>query len=513
MSTVARIIAFTYANVINGLQRIFVHSQGLYKILFLPGMERIRWQTGVWRAWKNFDRTYRRVPAYKAYIEERGGYPRVPVRRLTPDLSVIPEIDKESYVKQYPNAARCVGGKIPLKGVMIDESSGSSGRPTSWVRGLEERYISKQMLQIAYHTILGGERALVINAFALGAWATGLNISMSLSDITVMKSTGPDLDKILNTIEEFGPEFNYIIMGYPPFLKTLADDPRIQWDKYSVSAAYGGEGMSEAMRTYLGKTFAAVFGSYGASDLEINIAAENEFTVAVRQLILADERVREELIWTDLGVTPMVFQFNPMAYFIETNAERELVITLTRATNVSPKIRYNIHDMGHVMRWPEFRRTIQRLGLEGVFAGVERRTDLPLLFHYGRSDMSIDYFGANVTPDSIREILYGIEELAPVFETFKLLAYEDEDNNKRMAIAVELSRGAENRFDAAAIGKQVFERLAKVNKDFHNAYYHTATEDMHPEFTIHESGTGPFVGGQRKLKHAYVETDITYDDL
>jgi phenylacetate-CoA ligase len=60
--------------------------------------------------------------------------------------------------------------------------------------------------------------------------------------------------------------------------------------------------------------------------------------------------------------------------------------------------------------------------------------DLPLLFLYGRSDMSIDYYGANVTPDGVGEVVYAVEELAPIVNTFRLLSYEDAQTNKRMEI-------------------------------------------------------------------------------
>lgn len=513
MTAIKRALVFLYIDVMNSLQGVLVRSPHLYKLMFVPGIEGFRRVAGTWRAWRMSVTAYRKVPAYRAFLDERGGYPRVPVRGLTPDLSVIPEMDKESYIKRYPNAERCVGGVIPSRGVMVDESSGSSGKPTSWVRGWQEREISKHTVQMAYHSVLGGDNAFVINAFALGAWATGLNVSMCLAEVTVMKSTGPDIDKIVHTIQEFGTEPSYIVMGYPPFLKTLADDPRVDWSKYDVSVAYGGEGMSESMRDYLLRSFTNVFGSYGASDLEINIATENELTVALRKAILEHGALREALVWPDTGVTPMVFQYNPLAYLIETNEDRELVVTLARPTNISPRIRYNIHDVGHVRSYADVMRLLAEHGLGDRFEAIHPRVQLPFLFHYGRSDMSIDYFGANVTPDSVREVLYGVEALAPVLNTFRLRSYEDERKDQRMAIDIELIEGATNDLDAVEIRDEVLDRLADLNRDFHNAYRNTATEEMWPDVTVHAFGTGPFQGGQRKLKHAYVETDLEYDAL
>ncbi len=506
---------FSFITTANSLQQAFVSSESLYKFLLLPHAEKARWKIGAWRAWHNAEHAYHTVPAYKRFIKVHAKHwPTIRVYKSLPDLSVIPEMDKESYVKKYHTEERCVGGVIPSRGVVVDESSGSSGTPTSWVRGPEERSVSKQLLQLSYHSALGHEKFFVINAFALGAWATGLNVSMAMSEICIIKSTGPDLDKIVNTIATFGPHYRYIIMGYPPFLKTLADDKRLPWNKLQVIAFYGGEGMSESMREYLLQSYQEVRGSYGASDLEINMAAENEFTIAVRRLILKYPVLRERLTRVEYGVTPMIFQYNPLSYYVETNDKGELVFTMTRVTNIAPKIRYNIHDRGHVLRYPALKKVLKELKLWQELRSVEPKLELPLLFHYGRSDMSIDYYGANVTPDSVREVLYGIREVAKHLESFRLISTEDKKHNKRMEIAIELNKGcAAKELDAVKVAEQLLPRLAEMNRDFYNALYHTATADQRPEVTVHEYATGPFLGGDRKLKKEYVTTALKYDNL
>lgn len=512
---VVHFFIFRIVNIINFVERTFARAESLYKLLLIPGFENFRWGIGAWRAWYNFGQSYKHIPAYKDFIDKRGGKPKIMLRNnLMPDVQLIPEMDKENYVKQYSNEQRIKGGKIPSKGVMIDESSGSSGKPTSWVRGPVERSLTKEMLQLSYHRAVSqDQQSIIINAFALGAWATGLNVTMCLTDISIIKSTGPDMDKIIQTMLEFGPSYHYIIMGYPPFLKSLADDGRIDWEAYQADGIFGGEGISESMRDYLLKTFHQVIGSYGASDLEINVAAESNFSIALRKLILADEEVRNALIHPEYGVTPMVFQYNPLAYYIETNAKGELLVTLCRPTNIAPKIRYNIHDRGHVIRHELLRKKLKKLGKWDQIKNSHAKTDLPILFLYGRSDMSIDYFGANVTPDSIREILFGIKDLAPKLSTFRLLSYENKKNDKVMEIAIELSEGKQNTFDNTQIGEEILEKLANINRDFYNAYFHTADKKQRPKVSIHSFGTGPFEGGQRKLKNEYVTTSLKYDKL
>jgi phenylacetate-CoA ligase len=511
----ARPLVLALVAPVNVVERAFASSRHAYKILLVPGFERLRWGIGAWRAWANFYHAYRRVPAYRDYIDRLGGKPEIMLDGVTkPDLASIPEMDKESYVKKYPQEERLLDGKLPSMGVMVDESSGSSGVPTSWVRGKTERMITRQMMQMTFLRITGEDETLfILNAFALGAWATGMNVAISLTDTTILKSTGPNLDKIVNTIHEFGPRFRYVVMGYPPFLKTLVDDPRLDWSKYTIDAAFGGEGVSESLRGYLLKKFRRVIGSYGASDLEVNLALESELTINLRRALLADERLRKAVIRTEYGVTPMIFQYNPLAYYLEENAKGELVATISRPYNISPKIRYNIHDRGHVLRFGELKRILRENGHGDILKNSGRVLDLPLLFIYGRSDMSIEYYGAKVTPDSLREILFGLDLLAPVLSTFRLISYEDAAHNKRMEVAVELVEGAELPLPVETLQDKVFEKLAAMNGDFLNAWKRTATADNTPELKVFAFNTGPFEGGQRRLKNEYVASNIKYDKL
>src|SRR5205814_2535775 len=127
---------------------------------------------------------------------------------------------------------------------------------------------------------------------------------------------------------------------------------------------FGGEGMSEGMRDYRGRFFAGgVYGSYGASDLEINLAAESDFAIAVRRLLAGRPDVCARLGAPDGAGAPMVFQYNPVDYYVESSAEGELVVTLCRTRTTSPKVRYNIRDLGHPVRMPALRRVFRNASL------------------------------------------------------------------------------------------------------------------------------------------------------
>jgi phenylacetate-CoA ligase len=87
----------------------------------------------------------------------------------------------------------------------------------------------------------------------------------------------------------------------------------------------------------------------------------------------------------------MIFQYNPLDYMIESNDRGELVVTICRAANLSPRVRYDIGDVGHVLRMPDLRRVLRAHAADHLLK--RRPVDLPLLFHYGRSDASLDYYG------------------------------------------------------------------------------------------------------------------------
>jgi phenylacetate-CoA ligase len=363
--------------------------------------------------------------------------PLVSFRRVS--LNDVPEMDKTSYIKAYSLKDKIWNGELPTAGIMFDESSGSSGVPTSWVRGHKERRFTQRIMQVAFRKYIGKSNPVIINTFSMGAWATGLNTTLCLVGVSRIKSTGPDVVKVINTLKELGDEFEYVIAGYPPFLKQIADSTEIDWKKYHISAIYGGEGISEPMRTALLKRFKNVVGSYGASDLEINIAHESDFTIALRRALIEDPKLREALLVQNRGIIPSVFQYNPYDYLIETNNSGELIVTICRLENLSPRIRYNIHDLGHVAHFYDLKKTLKRLGRKDLLQYVE--LDFGVLFHYGRSDLSVDYNGAVVGPEEVKQILTTDSQHARLVNNFRLISYEDKGAHKHLLFAIELPEG------------------------------------------------------------------------
>ncbi|MEO3928905.1 phenylacetate--CoA ligase family protein [Micromonosporaceae bacterium B7E4] len=446
------------------------------------------------------------VPAYRAFLRARPAQ-----RRVRRRLDEFPETDKENYVVPHDAARRCWGGRLPARGVVVDESAGSSGRPFNWPRGERE-------LRAVHHDIAGYtslvfpmRRPFVINAYSMGAWATGTTTGAAMARIAVVKNTGPDLGKIIDTLHEFGPDFDYLVTAYPPFLKHLRDRldaDGFPWSSYRISASCGGEGMTEALRSYLEERFARVRSAYGASDLTIGIGAETAFTVWLRRRLWTDPGFRAALLGEREQRLPMVFQYNPLATYLETNERRELLCTVTSLDVLQPRLRYNVGDEAVLLPYRRILDLVQddpecRAECRAAVAG--ERMNLPVLLLFGRRDSTVSYLGANLYPQDVEYGLYAGNPYAAEISRFRLALVEDAGLETRPVVHLELRRplaGPVRDALATACRDGVRRHLAAVSRDFAQSLTEDPTAgELRVE--LHEPGTGPFAGEQ-KIKNVYL---------
>ena len=197
---------------------------------------------------------------------------------------------------------------------------------------------------------------------------------------------------------------------------------------------------------------------------------------------------------------PNIFQFNPYAYLVEENDEGELVVTITRPQNVDPRIRYNIHDRGHVLRMRDVLPVLRRFGLTEVLD--ERVLDLPLLLQYGRSDHSVDYNGAVVPPDGVRDAVAGDAELVEAVENHRVVSFEDRAGDRRLHLALQLADGRALA-DPTAAAHRLLAAMRRANRDLDNAI-RTSSPGTEPTVGVYPFRTGVFAGDGGRLKNEYV---------
>lgn len=427
-----------------------------------------------------------RVPAYCDFLEEHPG-------------ERIPETDKRSYVERFPIQERCVDGELPLRHTMIDESSGSTGTPFNWVRNERERKESHKVVSFFVRYCFGAGPKVVINAFSMGAWATGINMGVALQRNAVVKNTGPDVDKILGTLRFLGPNYRYLIVGYPPFIKHLIDEAKARefdLSGYDLDTLVGGEGMTEGLRDYLWQAFDRVYSGYGVTDIELGLAGETPVSVAIRRLAREDEEVRRRLFDDDPRL-PMVFQYNPLMHHVEANEAGELVFTINRSTLLSPRIRYNVHDEGGVARFDKMAATLRELGIE--IESLGEGLPLPFLWVYGRRDATLSVMGANIYPEDLEEAVYAEPGLAARINSFCQELVETENCDVRPAFHFEIL-GEPDEALQVRLERSVTETLTRLNADYrHAALEHP--DSLRPLIQLHRVGEGPFSANSGRIKH------------
>lgn len=450
------------------------------------------------------------VPAYADFVAAAGvARPR--------QLSDFPETTKDNYVRAYDDAARCRGGDFATVGTVVDESSGSSGTPMNWLRGRRELSDIRRNLACYVAFAFPSQRLIVVNAYSMGAWATGTTTGAALARVAMVKNTGPDIDKIVGTLDHFGPEFDYLITAYPPFLKHLRDHldaVDFEWDSYRIDGLVGGEPLTEALRDYLEERFQTVRSAYGASDLTIGIGAESPLTVWLRKRLSSDQELRRELLGADEQRTPMIFHYNPLETYLESNAAGELLCTITGSGLLAPRLRYNVGDEGHVMGFDEIVALLKRrpdLWPEAAGTIDASPMRLPLLLLFGRADSTVSYMGANLYAQDVEHGLYTDNPWAAQINRFVLSLHEGDDLETRPTIAIELRAGATLDSDerdrlAATCRRGVLAHLAQVSRDFAQSLAEDpSASDL--RVVVHPAGTGPFTDGDRTIKNRYLVTE------
>ncbi len=477
------------------IRRVISLDRRAYMVLSAGSLQPMLTRIGMLRARAVYLKAKEHCPAYRTFLQSEGYQPRGRWQ-----LSHLPITTKKNYVKKYSIVDRCYYGRLPAAGVVIDESSGSSGVPNNWVRSAEEREDVKRILQLNYQLIYRDSGCMLLNCFALGPWATGMNVSMSLVDVGILKSIGPDQKKLENTLETFGTDYRYLVFGYPPFIKSVVDTARLDLKQYRMDLIVGGEGMSEPLRAHLLQYFQTVISSYGASDLEINIGVETELTINLRRMCMKDRELCKTLFGREMP--PMIFQYNALDYIIETTSEGELIFTIGRQSSAAPKLRYNLHDLGGTMMHRQLKESLAAKGID-VFDLAKPQSRFPILFVYGRSDLTVPFYGAKVYPTDIEEIVNADPNLVKQINSFQIASYEDEAIDRRLKIRLETVKDRQGELaPIEELHQLFFAGLCRVNQDFREV---TKMFDRSCiEIEIHEFETGPFSERDIRVKNKYV---------
>lgn len=439
------------------------------------------------------------VPAYGKLLRENGIDPGS--IRTFEDFQRLPLLDKASYHERYPLPELCRDGN--LAGCdMIAVSSGSSGRPTIWPRGVEdELHVARRFEQVLVDGFHADERStLAVVCFPLGTWVGGLftqacvrHLAAKGCPITVV-APGNNKAEILRVLPELAPHFEQVVLlGYPPFVKDVVDTglaDGVDWASYRVKLVLAGEVFSEQWRELVSRRAGIadpasdVASLYGTADSGV-LGNETPLSASVRRF-LADRPDLAREVFGDPRL-PTLVQYDPASRFFEVH-DGTLVFT---ADGGIPLVRYRIADEGGVLGHAELLERCARHGFTPP-PGPE----LPFVFLFGRSLFTVSFFGANVYPENVTVGLEqpGISDV--VTGKFVIESVEDEDRDRRLRITVETAPGATA--DAEVVAEAIKVQLLRLNSEF--AHYVPAERQL-PEVVLRPHGDPEhFPAG---VKHRY----------
>ena len=228
-------------------------------------------------------------------------------------------------------------------------------------------------------------------------------------------------------------------------------------------------------------------------------------TVALRRLAL-ERRDIAEALFGETDRVPMVFQYNPLLHHVERSANGELLFTVTRHATLAPKVRYNVHDEGGVLRDDELRRRLAAFGItpESLApAGFGRLVRMPYLFVFGRADSTVSVMGANIYPVDIEGGIYADPSLAAHVRSFRLSLLEERPGETRPMVSIELERGEPTPALSAQLASAIEAHLLATNTDYREAVGEYP-ELMVPIVRLYAARSGPFEGSGERIKHRYL---------
>ena len=122
------LIIITYAKIIQMIRKIIMSDEILMQLIFMPGINKLRNFNSLAKAYLEFHKAKRNVPAYKQFLKEKR-FNKVSFKGFKPEISEIPEIDKENYINKYNLESRCEHGELPKKDEKEELKKLYLGRP------------------------------------------------------------------------------------------------------------------------------------------------------------------------------------------------------------------------------------------------------------------------------------------------------------------------------------------------------------------------------------------------
>lgn len=435
-----------------------------------------------------------RVPAYKDFLAKHSIDPRS-VETLQ-DFAKLPRTDKLNYIGKYSLAEMSWDGTLG-QARYISSSSGSTGVPFFWPRGLPQDAAVGEMFRTIFTDLFGAQEKslLFVNSFALGTWIAGFefyNATKWAADrgaSAVIVTPGIDKVEAINQVKKLAPLFDHIVLaGYPPFVKDILQfgtESGIDWSALNIHLLVAGEAVSvlwkKRILEYIGKadSYSAFVNVYGMAECGV-VAHDTPLAQLVREHLpeLPDGSVQTH---DGLPITGL-YQYYPQVRYFEAEAGQALALTANAGL---PLVRYDTRDTGGILSrgaveslGPAFRAEVARLGID------TSAWNLPFLYLNGRKDLSISFYALNIFVENIKYILERSTCAEKLSGLFTMSVEHTDDLDQTFIVRVELADHVSEKAFAGALADEIAEKLQTVNSEYAKLTAELGAERTKPEVVL-----------------------------
>ncbi|HEY4517730.1 MAG TPA: hypothetical protein VJI74_02470 [Candidatus Paceibacterota bacterium] len=351
-----------------------------------------------------------RMPYYRELLQSRG----IDSSSITStkDFFKLPILGKEIFAEQPILRLARDGNLADAKTILT--SSGFSGVFSFGINLAKNLENTARLIDMALDHVLDltHRKTLIINCLPMGVKVH--------TNATVLAEVSVRDDMAHAVIKKFGAQFDQIIVvGEAFFLKYLVEEGTkqgIDWPSSKVSLVAGEDSFPETYRTYMATLLGidlakwpvkrVIASSLGVAELDLNLFHETADTIRLRRLAETDGDFKRALFGETGDMTPMLFHYYPHRTYLETNKDREIIITMTSPYLKIPLIRYNAKDRGTIISATRLKEILQKMGKEELLP----RLKLPLIAIESRNTNSV----AGLSSDTVREELYADHQFPPL---------------------------------------------------------------------------------------------------
>lgn len=408
------------------------------------------------QALKLFHETAKNVPAYADFLK-RNKISHKKIKTFE-DFQGIPQVNKKDYLRKYPINELSFGGDLNAP-LIYTSTSGSTGEPCYFHRTKTIDWQGSIIQELFIANSLNAKQpTLAIICFGMGVWIGGLityeGVRMTSERGYPISIITPGINKneIFKALKKLAPHYaQTILYGYPPFIKDILDEASL-WDidisKLNLRISTAAEAYTEeyrdfvATKTHMQNPALDTMNIYGSADIGA-MAFETPIAIAIRKALSGSPKVFKA-VFGDIQRTPTLAQYFPQFITFE-SVGGELLIT---GKNSIPLIRYAIGDRGGVFSYDEIVTLLKKEGisinkvLQDAGLTKKHSYELPFVYVYERNDLSTTLYGAQIYPETIRNVLLRSPFTKYFTGKFTLLTKYDNKHDQYIEINLELRKNA-----------------------------------------------------------------------